>query len=132
LSAHVSPAELRKFGLIVGGMFAGLFGVLFPWIRHAHVPLWPWLLAMVLIASALIAPQLLRYPYIVWERIGKALGWVNSRIILNVLFFLVFAPAGIVARLFKWDPLKREFEPNASSYRIISKRQTITEMEKPY
>ena len=132
MKTQTSVAELRNFGLIVGAIFAGLFGLARPWIRQARPPLWPWLLAATLIGCAILAPRLLRYPHLVWGRIGRGLGWVNSRIVLNLIFFLIFVPAGLIARAFKWDPLNKTFEPARQSYRILSKRRPASTMEKPY
>jgi hypothetical protein len=132
LKAQKSDVQLRNFGLIVGATFAGLFGLIGPWIRHKPVQLWPWVLGAVLSGLALIAPKTLHYPQFIWDRVGKVLGWVNSRIVLNLIFFLVFLPAGLVARAFKWDPLERNFDKACQSYRIPSRRQSATSMEKPY
>lgn len=132
MNSRLSSTELRKFGLTVGALFVVLFGLLIPWKRHAHFPLWPWIIALIFFVPALFTPRLLHYPYLVWERIGQTLGWINSRIVLNILFFLVFVPAGTVARLCKWDPLKRKFDPDARSYRVLSPSQSPADMEKPY
>jgi len=124
--------ELRNFGLTVGAIVVGLFGILLPWIHHRSFPRWPWVLGAILIASAAAAPRLLRYPFFVWERIGWMLGWVNSRIALNLLFFVIFLPAGVIARLTGWDPLRRRFQPEESSYRIAAVPRDRANMEKPY
>ncbi|MEO7538916.1 MAG: SxtJ family membrane protein, partial [Pyrinomonadaceae bacterium] len=47
--------------------------------------------------------------------IAFALGWVNSRIILTIIYFLVFVPYSIVSRLLGRDVLKRR-QPNGTSY----------------
>jgi hypothetical protein len=132
LNSRASDTELRNFGLVVGGLSAALFGLVAPWLRHRPWPLWPWILATALVISGLLTPYLLYYPQLVWSRVGKLLGWINSRIVLNLLFFLLFVPAGLLARCFKWDPLKRNFEHARQSYRIPSKRRPVTTMEKPY
>jgi len=132
LKARPTVAELRNFGLLVGAIFAGLFGLIVPWIRHTRVPPWPWALGLTLVACGALAPGLLRYPYLLWDRVGQALGWVNSRIVLNLLFFLIFLPAAVLARLAKWDPMKRRFAPDQTSYRVPSVPVPSSSMEKPY
>jgi hypothetical protein len=132
LKEGATSAELRNFGLITGGIFAGLFGALLPLAHHRAVPWWPWLLGVVLAGCGASAPKLLRYPYLIWERIGRALGWVNSRILLNLLFFGVFWPAALIARLAGHDSMKRRFAPEADSYRERSDALSRTSMEKPY
>jgi len=132
LNEQTTVAELRNFGLTVGAILAGLFGLVVPWAHHTRIPVWPWALGLTLAGCAAFAPALLRYPHLVWDRVGKALGWVNSRIVLNLLFFLIFVPAAVIARLAKWDPMKRSFEPAQSTYRIPCGPSSPTGMEKPY
>jgi hypothetical protein len=132
LKAHSTVAELRNFGLIVGAIFAGLFGVIVPWTHHARIPLWPWALGLSLAASGAFAPTILRYPYLAWDRLGKALGWINSRIVLNFLFFLIFFPGAVLARLTRWDPMKRNFARDQPTYRVRCDPASPASMEKPY
>ena len=40
-----------------------------------------------------------------WMTFAFALGYVNSRIILTLIFFLVFVPYGIISRVLGRDPL---------------------------
>lgn len=35
-----------------------------------------------------------------WEKLGKALGWVNTRILLTVFFALVITPIALLSRAF--------------------------------
>jgi len=55
----------------------------------------------------LIAPELLHYPYQGWMALGHALGWINSNIILGLVFIVVLQPIAYVMRLAGHDPLKR-------------------------
>ena len=132
MKARNTVAELRNFGLTVGMIFAALFGLILPWIHHAWSPVWPWALGLILAASGALAPTILRYPYLAWDRVGQALGWVNSRIVLNLLFFLIFSPAAVLARLTRWDPMKRKFAPDQPTYRVRCDPASPTSMEKPY
>jgi hypothetical protein len=50
--------------------------------------------------------------------IALLLGSVMSRVILSVVFLLLFVPAGIVMRLFKKDPLNRSIQSDKESYWI--------------
>ena len=64
-----------------------------------------------------IRPRLLLYPYKLWMAIGHILGWVNSRLILGLVFILVLQPIAIVMKLFGYDPLKIRKEIHQTSYR---------------
>jgi hypothetical protein len=80
----------------------------------------------------LAAPEVLEQPYRLWQRAGEVLGAINSRIVLNLVFFLIFVPAGAVARVFGWDPLDRHFDRARSSYRQPSAIRPPDSIEKPY
>lgn len=128
---EASRGELRNFGLLVGGIFALLFGAL-PLIRHQHPRLWPFVLCAVLWIAAVFVPALLRPVHKWWTRLGQALGWFNTRLVLSVMFFLLVVPAGLVMRLLGRDKLALRFDPEAESYRISSRQRSPQSMEKPY
>ncbi|HVN89780.1 MAG TPA: SxtJ family membrane protein [Candidatus Binataceae bacterium] len=132
LGERVETAELRKFGLIVGSAFGGLFGLLGPLLRHHPIPLWPWILFGLLVVPALVMPRALYYPQRAWTRLGHLLGMINSTIILNLLFYLIILPTGAIARLFGWDPMRRKFAPELQSYRINVEPAAPETMERPY
>jgi uncharacterized membrane protein len=123
-----SKEELRKFGLLTGGLIAGLFGLAFPFLFSRHYPVWPWVIGGALLAWALVLPASLASVYKYWMRFAHILGWVNTRIILGIIFFLLITPFGFVMRLFTRDPMARKFDAKATSYRVPSvtaRRETI-------
>jgi hypothetical protein len=133
-SGEVAPAgtkELRSFGLVLGAMFAALFGV-WPLLRHRPSPSWPWILASLLWILALICPAALRYLHRGWTRLGLALGWVNTRIILTLLFAITIVPAGLMMRLFGRDRMARKLDPDCASYRVPSRQRPDKDMERPF
>src|SRR5438093_11606493 len=97
-------AELRRFGLGVGGMFL-LLGSLSRWRGHVWPPAVLIPLGVLLLVPGLVAPTVLGPVQRVWMRGARVLGEVNSRIILGIMYFLVFAPVGVVLRVFVRDPL---------------------------
>jgi len=128
----VNKRELRAFGLTVGAAFAGLFGLLLPLLRHRAIPVWPWAPAIAFVMAALIAPRALYYPRLGWDVAGKIIGWVNSQIVLTLLFYGVFFPAGLCARMFGWDPMGKSFDRRCVTYRHASQRPARETIEKPY
>jgi hypothetical protein len=44
------------------------------------------------------------------------LGWVNTRLLLGLFFFLLVTPVGLVLRLVRRDPLDRKFDASAATY----------------
>jgi hypothetical protein len=61
-----------------------------------------------------------------------ALNWINTRIILGLVFFTMFLTISIILKLVRKDPMKRSFDKNISSYREIVNEQSYKHMEKPY
>jgi hypothetical protein len=124
---------LRKFGLTTGAIIVVLFVFFFPWVFDmAAMPMWPWIVAGILWVPALLMPSLLRPVYATWMKIGHAIGWVNTRIILGVLFYVLVLPMGLIMRLFGKDPMAREMNKSISSYRIESVSEPKDRLEKPY
>ena len=124
--------ELRKFGLIFAGMFILFFALLLPWIWDKPSPVWAWIVAAVFAGTGLLLPMLLTPVYHLWMKIGHVLGWINTRIILGLVFFVIFAPVAIVFKIFGKDALKQRLDASASSYRIASEQAPRDRMERPY
>lgn len=124
--------ELRLFGLMMGGFIAVIFGLLIPWIWDLEFPEWPWMAAAVFIVWGLAAPASLSPVFRVWMKFGGVLGWINTRLLLGLVFYLMFFPLGVIMRLFGWDAMHRKLNANAQSYRVPSKVAARNNMEKPF
>lgn len=124
---------LRKFGLTTGAIIVLLFVLFFPWVFDMEkMPIWPWVVASLLWIPALVMPNLLGPVYTTWMKIGHALGWVNTRIILGLLFYAIVLPMGLIMRLLGNDPMSRKLDKSVSSYRIKSVSESKDRLEKPY
>ena len=123
---------LREFGLIGGTIVAVLFGFLLPVIRHHSFSLIPLVIAGILWIWAIVAPTTLNFVYQIWMRIGFVLGWIQTRIILGLLFYIMITPIGLIRRLLNQAPMMGGFDPELSTYRQLSKLKTTKSMEKPF
>ena len=119
--------HLRSFGLMVGSIFA-LIGVWPAVWRGQPLRLWSLILGGVLMALALVWPRGLTQVYRVWMTVGEVLGWINTRLILGVLFYLVFTPLGWCMRLRGKDPMQRTWAPEAESYRVVRQARPSSHM----
>ncbi|HVG02704.1 MAG TPA: SxtJ family membrane protein, partial [Nitrospira sp.] len=123
--------ELRNFGLIVGGLFA-LIGA-WPLIRHGEtLRVWALVLASFLVPLGLLMPAVLRPIFKVWMKVGHVMGWVNTRIILGILYFGLITPMGMVMRLFGWDSMRRALLQDVETYRIVRPARSRNHMTRQF
>lgn len=128
---HTGRSELRNFGLVLGGLFAAFFGLL-PLIRHHTLHTWPWCLACVLWILALARPSMLSYLHVAWTRLGWALGWINTRIVLTIIYTVLVVPIGTVMRLWGRDRMGQRFDREIASYRVSSRKRSAQDLEHPF
>jgi hypothetical protein len=112
-----TPRELRKFGLVVGLVFVGVIGLLLPLWRHRHIPVWPFVPGVPLLVLGLVAPRLLGPAHRAWMLLGGALGWINMRIILSVVFLVILTPLGLIRRVIGKDSLGLRSDRALGTYR---------------
>ena len=62
-------------------------------------------IAVVISAISICIPAAARGIEWVWFKIALGLGWVNSRILLSVIYFIFLLPIAWLSRLFTKDPL---------------------------
>lgn len=128
----IDVKQLRQFGFIMGGGLILFFGLLIPWIWDRGYPLWPWVAAGAFVTAGLVYPKILTPVFRGWLKIGHVLGWINTRIILGVVFFVIFFPVALILRVLRKDPMARKYQPDSRSYRITSTSSPREQLEKPY
>jgi hypothetical protein len=108
---------LRKFGLLVGGIFL-LLGC---WSLYRQKPAWPYLLTpgALLVSGGVIAPGSLKHVYIAWMNLGLVLGFVVSNVILTAFYYLIVTPIGLIARVCGQDFLSLKRPSAATSYWVM-------------
>ena len=128
---QIASKQLRSFGLTVGGIFA-LIGV-WPFVIHSADPRW-WAIVIggCLLAPAVVFPKSLFWIHKGWMTVGHVLGWVNTRIILGVVFYAVVTPVGIVRRWLGKDPMGRQLRADLDSYRLVRKPRPASHLRRQY
>ena len=125
---EVTKRTLRQFGLMVGGVFL-LIG-LWPFVwRQEAVRIWAVVPGSLLAIAGLVVPSLLKQVYQGWMWVGHVMGWVNTRIILGVLFYGVVTPMGLVMKVTGRDPMRRGYDPDAQTYRVIRQPRPASHMK---
>ena len=101
---YVCPSV--SFGRSVGVALV-LIGV-YQFVRgRATVGVWLTSVGALLAILGTFAPAMLRVPSRFWWRFAHVLGWVNSRVLLTLFFFLVLTPIGLIFRVIGRDPLSQ-------------------------
>ena len=134
-TAVVTKLDLRKFGLIMGGMFVLIVGGIFPWITDKTTetwPIWPFIVMAIFWNLAIILPESLRKVNEIWIKVGNVLGWINTRIILGIMFYILIFPIGLILKIFGKDAMNRKLEADTDTYRRISKQRDPKHLEKPF
>ncbi|MGD2079575.1 MAG: SxtJ family membrane protein, partial [Nitrospirota bacterium] len=93
----LSRWNLRKFGLMVGGVFLLIAALAMLGDRSSALTAVLGLVGAALVATGAFFPGALRGIYRVWMGAALAVGWFVSRVLLSVLFFLVVTPIGLTA-----------------------------------
>ena len=119
--------EHRRFGLLVGGIFS-VIG-LWPLIRHGeNIRLWALIPGSLLVGMGLLLPGYLGPIYKGWMAIGHVLGWINTRIILGVLYYALFTPIGLVMRVWRKDVMRRQYDETTNTYRVLRQPRPAAHM----
>lgn len=131
-AGSVSKRALREFGLMFGAMLALMFGGVLPWLFDYPVPAWPFIAAGVFVIVATLVPALLAPVYQLWMRFAGVLGWINTRIILFLVFVGLFLPLGLLLRLFGVLQFEHRWRRDAASYRVQRKATRREDLEVPF
>lgn len=106
IPAGLSPAEGRRFGLLVGSAFLLLGGISF-WRGHEVAPVVSWVLGGALFAAGLLIPGRLGPAYRGWMGFALVLSKVTTPIVMGAIYFLVFTPMGLIRRALGRNALVR-------------------------
>ena len=86
---HIPKKTLRQFGYLICFTFPFLIGWFLPWLGGHSFRVWTLFISMPAGILGILRPGLLLYPYRAWMKLGHILGWLNSRIILGLVFLIL-------------------------------------------
>lgn len=116
INAKISATreEVRKFGYL----FAGICVLIGAYTIYRGHNTWPWFAAGAgfFLTAGLVGYPVLRPVYIVWMKFAFVLGWINTRVLLGVFFYLILTPIGLAMRIFGKDLLDEKMDRRANSY----------------
>jgi hypothetical protein len=117
MDQRATRKELRQFGLFVGAVFTviGLWPLVF---RGEPLRLWAIGIGSLLIVCGGVLPSVLAPIHKGWMWVGHILGWINTRILLGIVFYALVTPIGIVVRLMGKNTMRKGFAESSTTYRI--------------
>ena len=124
MKVSIAKKQLREFGFLIGFGFPILIGWIIPAVGGHAFRGWTLWISIPFLITGILKPRLLFYPYKGWMALGLALGWINSRIILGLVFLLVLQPIALIMKFVGYDPLKikksneRSYRENKSNHKI--------------
>ena len=106
--------ELRNFGSTIGIVLLLIAGVLFYknnnlFISFAYI-------AGVFIVLGFLFPKLLKPIYFIWMIFAVVVGWIMTRLILSVLFFVIISIIRLIAGIFGKSFLELNISKDSKSY----------------
>ena len=106
-----TKSDFRKFGITIGVFLLIVAGFLFWKGRETFGVLL--ISGLTLSILGLTVPIILKPIYWAWMTFATILGWIMTRVILSLLFYIVITPIGVLSRLFgkkfldiKWNKSK--------------------------
>lgn len=68
-----------------------------------------------------------------WYKLASILGFINSKIILSVIFYLILTPIALVSRIFSKDKMQIKKRPEKDSYFTIRNHEfTSDDFKNPW
>ena len=107
MNNNISKKTLKQFGLLIGIGFPLIIGWIIPLIAGHPFRSWTLFISLPTIILTFLKTNLLLYPYRFWMKLGDLLGFINSHLILGIVYLLILVPISLVMRLFGYDPLRK-------------------------
>lgn len=113
--------DLRNFGITFGVVLGGLAGVLW-WKGKDTYQIFA-ILSALFFFFGLVLPSVLKPLQKAWMTLAVCLGFVMTKFILSILFYVVFTFIGVGARLLGKTFLDLKFDTDRTSYWIQRERK---------
>jgi len=114
-STEVKSGQLRKFGLVFAAIML-LVALVSLWRGRDSLVMPFFAVSGSFFLVSLVRPVLLVPLYCGMLKLSGYMGWVNTRILLIIVYYLVFTPIALVFKLIGKDPLARRFDREAPTY----------------
>jgi len=119
-----SKRELRFFAGMLLVFLAVIGGLVLKNTGSIQTASYVWIPGAVIGLVGLALPGEIRWLYVGWIVAAFPIGWTVSHLLLAIIFYLLLTPLGIIMRLFGYDPMHRQWDPDAGSYWVVRRSKT--------
>jgi hypothetical protein len=119
--------QLQKFSRVMAIAFFVMGFMVF--IRHKPEFLLLWVTGVLFLAIGMLRPEWLSLVYAIWMKLAFVLSWVNTRILLSIIFYFILTPVSMAMKLFRFDPLDRAINKHKGSYWIPRTQKAFTKSD---
>ncbi len=109
-----SPKQLRQFSITLGLIF--LVGLIWSQVKENQILAGFFLVLLIFLLMGWLWRPLLIFFYRLWMSLSHLLGALMSRIILTLIFFLIFTPIGLILKVIGKQPLDLKIEKEKLGY----------------
>ena len=117
--------DLKSFGFIIG--FILMLISVFLFFREKDSSIYFFSIGLIFNGLGIIIPAALKPFYKIWMTFAIIIGWVMTRVILSVLFYLIISTIGIFARLVGKDFLNLKPKNYESYWNIRNKEYELNQ-----
>ena len=90
------------------------------------------LASLIIGVTSMLIPPIGRLILKGWEYLALGLGWVNSRILLTIVFYLILTPVALISRIFNKDKLKLKKQEGGTLFTTRNHLFTPKDLENPW
>jgi hypothetical protein len=129
--ANKDRRRLRNFGIVMAVVLSIIGSVLLWNDNPAGINII--IIAGVFLFCGFAFPVLLYPIEWLWMKLAAALGYIMTRLILIIVYYLVVTSIGLLRQLFSKDPLEIKFNKEAESYwKPVDPKGSKSRPYKPY
>jgi len=113
-------SDWKKFGITMAIILA-IIGFFLLWKKNNNYDYILYLAAAFFI-TGLILPSVLKPVYKVWMAISVVMGFIMTKVIMIIIFYLIVTPIGLIASLTGKEFLDMKIDKSAKSYWIAREK----------
>ena len=113
---NVERGSNTSFGVVFSIVF--MMVALYPLLNSGYIRIWAFIVSVIFLFFALVAPHVLSIPNKLWFKFGMFLGSIVAPVVMALVYFATVLPTGLIMRLLGRDLLRQKLDKGAKSYWI--------------